>query len=102
MLYGLINVNAATTVVSVIERLRPSDPESLKVALLRALRSLCISIADCAGTSLWGLGEERLEFVSEARAELSYVFSVSSLESLIVTKPDVHLFRKVSTASLRS
>lgn len=66
-----------SAVLRAVEELAPDDPDPLKVAILRALRALCVAVADCAGTSLWGIGDEWLTLRSESRSVLDYIFQVS-------------------------
>ena len=53
-----------------------NDPKPAKLAILRALRALGVAIADCAGFSIWGLGEECSAHKNEIRATLDYMFQV--------------------------
>ncbi|KAK1224038.1 hypothetical protein PQX77_013060 [Marasmius sp. AFHP31] len=56
---------------------------SLKLALVRALRSLTASAADIVGPSLWGLRPDTSDIRSEAQAALKIFFSPESLDIVL-------------------
>lgn len=76
VLRGLLSANAPTAVLHSLADLSPHDPDALKIALLRTLRTLCVTISDYTGPSLWGISREHREIMSEARSMLDYLFQV--------------------------
>lgn len=90
VLFALLTEDAPSAILNALASLSEHDPIFLKVAVVRALRALCVAIADCAGPSLWGLGDECLELRSETRSMLDYIFQVRhslmlQLSSIILT-----------------
>ncbi|KAH8117383.1 hypothetical protein DFH11DRAFT_1007345 [Phellopilus nigrolimitatus] len=80
-----IRVEAANVIASLahvlnaLADLSDHSPHLLQVAIIRALRALYVAIADGTGPSLWGLGEECLEFTSEMRTALDFMFQSQAL-----------------------
>ncbi|KAL5511605.1 hypothetical protein ACEPAH_4822 [Sanghuangporus vaninii] len=78
VLFGLLEADAPSAILDALAGLSDHDPVFLKVAIVRALRALFVAIADCAGPSLWDLGEECcVDRRSEARSTLDYIFQAS-------------------------
>ncbi|EJD05875.1 ARM repeat-containing protein [Fomitiporia mediterranea MF3/22] len=80
VLFGLLEADAPSAVLNALAALTDHDPPFLKVSIVRALRALLVAISGCAGPSLWELGEECLEFRSETRSTLDYVFQTQALD----------------------
>lgn len=76
-----MEADALSAVLNALAALSDHEPVSLRIAVVRAFRALCVAVADCAGPSLWGLGEEYLEYRSETRSTLDYVFQVRTYTS---------------------
>ncbi|KAL5490344.1 hypothetical protein ACEPAI_5177 [Sanghuangporus weigelae] len=78
VLFGLLEADAPSAILDALAGLSDHDPVFLKIAIVRALRALFVAIADCAGPSLWDLGEECcVDRRSEARSTLDYIFQAS-------------------------
>ncbi len=75
---GIIAAGVPTALLTAIRDLRPSDPERLRAALVRALRTVCVAVAESACT-FYELPEYDIEMRSDARGMLDYLFQVTSL-----------------------
>ncbi|KLO18589.1 ARM repeat-containing protein [Schizopora paradoxa] len=70
---GIIAANVPTALLTALQDLRPTDPECLRIALVRALRAVCVAVAESALTA-YDIPEHDIEMRSEARAMLDYLF----------------------------
>lgn len=72
---GIIAAGVPSALLTALQDLRPTDPESLRMALVRALRAVCVAIAESALTT-YDFPEHDIEMRSEARDMLDYLFQV--------------------------
>jgi len=75
---GIIAAGVPTALLAAIRDLRPSDPERLRAALVRALRTVCVAVAESACT-FYELPEHDIEMRSDARGMLDYLFQDEAL-----------------------
>ncbi|KAL5533100.1 hypothetical protein ACEPAF_4876 [Sanghuangporus sanghuang] len=81
VLFGLLEADAPSAILDALAGLSDHDPVFLKITIVRALRALFVAIADCAGPSLWDLGEQCcVDRRSEARSTLDYIFQTQALD----------------------
>lgn len=72
---GIIAAGVPTALLTALQDLQPTDPVTLRIALVRALRTVCIAISESALTT-YDLPEHEIEMRSEARAVLDCLFQV--------------------------
>ncbi|KAI5124564.1 hypothetical protein M0805_003084 [Coniferiporia weirii] len=80
VLRGLLDAGAPGAILSALAGLSPSAPDSIRVPIVRSFRALCVTVADCTGPSLWGLGEECPDLKGEARSTLDCMFQPHALD----------------------
>ncbi|KXN82010.1 O-methylsterigmatocystin oxidoreductase [Leucoagaricus sp. SymC.cos] len=76
----LLDHEAPHAFLVAISYLQPSDPISLRSAIIRGLRSLIIAMADLSGPSQWGLMTHKSKVRNQTKDGLNYLFQIESLD----------------------
>jgi len=76
----LLQHDALPALIFALSRMNKSDPFSLRVAFVRALRAVVSASADIIGPSLWGLKKDSLVGKNEARSAIEGLFDLDSID----------------------